>query len=171
MHIGTALGGMESRGNLCCKSSWNILEPCRQSFHCWGPYRTFESMIFWSSRLVGYAGYVSSLEGISLTMHLRISNLTFLLWLVFLPNLESGTHPSYQLTRPSVSSASGIVFMQNPKAIRAQHEFHGCMRSMVSSLPRKRKRKVPCLPMSPLNVCRNEMVAHDTPNYVKWRGF
>jgi len=34
-----------------------------------------------------------------------------------------GTHPSYQLTRPSVSSASGIVFMQNPKAIRAQHEY------------------------------------------------
>ena len=79
-------------------------------------------MIFRLSQ--GYAGYGSSLEGISLTMHLRISNLTFL---SHLPNLESGTHPSYQLTRPSVSSASGIVFMQNPKAIRAQHEFHGCM--------------------------------------------
>lgn len=34
-----------------------------------------------------------------------------------------GASPSYQLSRPSVSSTSGIVFMQNPKPIRQQHEY------------------------------------------------
>lgn len=32
------------------------------------------------------------------------------------------THPTYQLSRPSISGSSGIVFIQNPKTIRAQHE-------------------------------------------------
>merc|ERR1712137_370433 len=31
--------------------------------------------------------------------------------------------PKYQLKRPSISGASGIIFMQNPKAMREQHEY------------------------------------------------
>eukprot|EP00931_Biecheleriopsis_adriatica_P049680 TRINITY_DN28741_c0_g2_i1.p1 TRINITY_DN28741_c0_g2~~TRINITY_DN28741_c0_g2_i1.p1 ORF type:complete len:467 (+),score=101.08 TRINITY_DN28741_c0_g2_i1:64-1401(+) len=34
-----------------------------------------------------------------------------------------GTNPTYQLSRPSMSGSCGIVFMQNPKAIRQQHEY------------------------------------------------
>mmetsp|Transcript_34985 Transcript_34985/g.75435 ORF Transcript_34985/g.75435 Transcript_34985/m.75435 type:complete len:448 (+) Transcript_34985:68-1411(+) len=33
------------------------------------------------------------------------------------------THPSYQLTRPSISGPGGIIFIQNPKPIRQQHEY------------------------------------------------
>merc|ERR1712060_16384 len=36
---------------------------------------------------------------------------------------ESGDHPSYQLKRPSISGAKGIVFIQNPKPLREQHEY------------------------------------------------
>merc|ERR1712232_580893 len=32
-------------------------------------------------------------------------------------------HPNYQLTRPSISGANGIVFIQNPKALREPHEY------------------------------------------------
>lgn len=32
-------------------------------------------------------------------------------------------HPSYQLSRPSLSSSHGIVFVQNPKQLREQHEY------------------------------------------------
>lgn len=32
-------------------------------------------------------------------------------------------HPSYQLTRPSISSDQGIVFIQNPPQLRAEHEY------------------------------------------------
>merc|ERR1740121_2411366 len=31
--------------------------------------------------------------------------------------------PTYQLKRPSISGSSGIIFIQNPKPIRAQHEY------------------------------------------------
>lgn len=34
-----------------------------------------------------------------------------------------GTHPSYQLKRPSLSSARGMVFIQNPMPLRRQHEY------------------------------------------------
>merc|ERR1711957_431714 len=34
-----------------------------------------------------------------------------------------GDHPSYQLKRPSISSNSGMVFIQNPKPLREQHEY------------------------------------------------
>lgn len=34
-----------------------------------------------------------------------------------------GENPSYQLKRPSISSSRGIVFAQNPKPLRAQHEY------------------------------------------------
>lgn len=38
--------------------------------------------------------------------------------------LESlGTHPTYQLSRPSISGPSGIIFIQNPKSMREQHEY------------------------------------------------
>merc|ERR1712232_553413 len=32
-----------------------------------------------------------------------------------------GEHPSYQLKRPSLSNAQGVVFVQNPKPLREQH--------------------------------------------------
>jgi len=31
--------------------------------------------------------------------------------------------PTYQLKRPSISGSSGIIFIQNPKPIRAKHEY------------------------------------------------
>jgi len=34
-----------------------------------------------------------------------------------------GAHPTYQLSRPSISGSCGIVFIQNPKPIRQQHEY------------------------------------------------
>lgn len=34
-----------------------------------------------------------------------------------------GAHPSYQLKRPSISSTRGVVFIQNPKPLRQQHEY------------------------------------------------
>eukprot|EP00930_Biecheleria_cincta_P050021 TRINITY_DN35209_c0_g1_i1.p1 TRINITY_DN35209_c0_g1~~TRINITY_DN35209_c0_g1_i1.p1 ORF type:complete len:469 (+),score=75.41 TRINITY_DN35209_c0_g1_i1:50-1408(+) len=34
-----------------------------------------------------------------------------------------GSNPTYQLTRPSISGTGGIVFIQNPKPIREQHEY------------------------------------------------
>lgn len=34
-----------------------------------------------------------------------------------------GSNPIYQLSRPSISGTSGIVFIQNPKPIRQQHEY------------------------------------------------
>jgi len=34
-----------------------------------------------------------------------------------------GANPTYQLTRPSISGSSGIIFIQNPKPIRLQHEY------------------------------------------------
>merc|ERR1719183_2263779 len=34
-----------------------------------------------------------------------------------------GTHPSYQLKRPSISGSRGMVFIQNPKPLREQHEY------------------------------------------------
>lgn len=34
-----------------------------------------------------------------------------------------GEHPSYQLKKPSISSSNGIVFIQNPKTLRQQHEY------------------------------------------------
>lgn len=34
-----------------------------------------------------------------------------------------GANPTYQLTRPSISGTCGIVFIQNPKPIREQHEY------------------------------------------------
>uniref|UniRef100_A0A7S2H6I4 E2 binding domain-containing protein n=1 Tax=Alexandrium andersonii TaxID=327968 RepID=A0A7S2H6I4_9DINO len=34
-----------------------------------------------------------------------------------------GEHPSYQLKRPSISGTRGVVFVQNPKALREQHEY------------------------------------------------
>mmetsp|Transcript_20128 Transcript_20128/g.32136 ORF Transcript_20128/g.32136 Transcript_20128/m.32136 type:complete len:448 (+) Transcript_20128:55-1398(+) len=33
------------------------------------------------------------------------------------------SHPTYQLSRPSMSGSEGIVFIQNPKPIREQHEY------------------------------------------------
>eukprot|EP00928_Gymnodinium_smaydae_P063160 TRINITY_DN46829_c0_g1_i1.p1 TRINITY_DN46829_c0_g1~~TRINITY_DN46829_c0_g1_i1.p1 ORF type:complete len:445 (-),score=84.08 TRINITY_DN46829_c0_g1_i1:88-1422(-) len=32
-------------------------------------------------------------------------------------------HPSYQLARPSLSCSQGIIFVQNPKPLREQHEY------------------------------------------------
>mmetsp|Transcript_39870 Transcript_39870/g.105459 ORF Transcript_39870/g.105459 Transcript_39870/m.105459 type:complete len:828 (-) Transcript_39870:26-2509(-) len=32
-------------------------------------------------------------------------------------------HPSYQLSRPSVSGSSGVIFIQNPAPLRKQHEY------------------------------------------------
>lgn len=34
-----------------------------------------------------------------------------------------GAHPSYQLKRPSLSGSQGIVFIQNPRPLREQHEY------------------------------------------------
>lgn len=34
-----------------------------------------------------------------------------------------GDHPSYQLKRPSISGTRGMVFIQNPKPLREQHEY------------------------------------------------
>jgi len=34
-----------------------------------------------------------------------------------------GNNPSYQLKRPSISATSGIVFIQNPRPLRAEHEY------------------------------------------------
>lgn len=34
-----------------------------------------------------------------------------------------GENPSYQLKRPSISGSRGMVFIQNPKPLRAQHEY------------------------------------------------
>jgi len=34
-----------------------------------------------------------------------------------------GQNPTFQLTRPSISGPSGIIFIQNPKPIREQHEW------------------------------------------------
>eukprot|EP00429_Kryptoperidinium_foliaceum_P062203 CAMPEP_0176085668 /NCGR_PEP_ID=MMETSP0120_2-20121206/42880_1 /TAXON_ID=160619 /ORGANISM="Kryptoperidinium foliaceum, Strain CCMP 1326" /LENGTH=442 /DNA_ID=CAMNT_0017419493 /DNA_START=6 /DNA_END=1332 /DNA_ORIENTATION=+ len=34
-----------------------------------------------------------------------------------------GSNPTFQLTRPSISGAKGVVFIQNPKPIRVQHEY------------------------------------------------
>lgn len=36
---------------------------------------------------------------------------------------ELASHPTYQLSRPSLSGSSGIIFIQNPKPLRAQHEY------------------------------------------------
>jgi len=32
-------------------------------------------------------------------------------------------HPSYQLTRPSISGSCGVVFIQSPAPLRQQHEY------------------------------------------------
>jgi ubiquitin-activating enzyme E1 C len=34
-----------------------------------------------------------------------------------------GVDPSYQLKRPSISGSRGMVFIQNPKPLREQHEY------------------------------------------------
>merc|ERR1712014_139992 len=34
-----------------------------------------------------------------------------------------GENPSYQLKRPSISASRGMVFIQNPKPLREQHEY------------------------------------------------
>jgi len=33
------------------------------------------------------------------------------------------SHPTYRLSRPSISGSSGVIFIQNPKALREAHEY------------------------------------------------
>jgi len=48
-----------------------------------------------------------------------------------------GANPSLQLLRPSISSSNGIVFIQNPKVLREQHEYKlsQTLRELISSDP------------------------------------
>lgn len=48
-----------------------------------------------------------------------------------------GANPTLQLMRPSISSSNGIVFIQNPKVLREQHEYKltQTLRELMSSDP------------------------------------
>merc|ERR1712151_499279 len=53
------------------------------------------------------------------TLSLKLSGSSTLLQL-----LDSlGENPNYQLKRPSISGSKGMVFIQNPKPLREQHEY------------------------------------------------